>query len=226
MARSRNIKPSLFENELLGEADPMLSLLFAGLWCLADREGRLEDRPVRIKAKLFPYRNNVDLPLFNGYLTELERLGFIERYVVENLAIIQVVNFAKHQKPHNTEKRSDLPAKPANTGITVKEPLNNGYVTVDLALIPDSLNTDSLSKPPDKSDGEYEFAGETIKLNCRDFEKLKTQYPNVDLADQLRQLDLELRGKKNWFVEMNSKLNYRNRTPAHQKPKQRGGAAI
>jgi len=77
MARSRNIKPGFFTNELLGTADPMVCLTFAGLWCLADKEGILEDRPLRIKAELFPYRESLDV---NGYLTDLSRLGFIQRY--------------------------------------------------------------------------------------------------------------------------------------------------
>ena len=66
MARARNIKPSFFMNEDLGQADPLVSLLFISLWCLADREGRLEDRPLKIKAQTFPYREISD---FNGYLT-------------------------------------------------------------------------------------------------------------------------------------------------------------
>jgi len=48
MARSRNIKPGFFRNEMLAECSPLARLLFAGLWCLADRFGRLEDRPKRI----------------------------------------------------------------------------------------------------------------------------------------------------------------------------------
>lgn len=55
MARARNIKPGFFANEDLAECDPLARLLFAGLWCLADREGRLEDRPKRIRAELLPY---------------------------------------------------------------------------------------------------------------------------------------------------------------------------
>jgi hypothetical protein len=145
MARARNIKPALFKNELLGVADPLLTILFESLWCLADREGRLEDRPLRIKAETFPYREGLDI---NGYLTELERLEFIDRYVAEGLAIIQVKNFDKHQNPHKTEKPSELPKKPINTNgcaITVKEPLNDSEVTELAVLIPDSLNTDSLN---------------------------------------------------------------------------------
>lgn len=140
MARSRNIKPSLFKNELLGCADPLLTILFESLWCLADREGRLEDRPLRINAETFPYRN-VPLPLFNGYLTELQRLGFIVRYKAGDLPLIQVVNFKKHQTPHNTEKASELPA-PQDVPILA---LDNGELTQakrsdSLNLIPDSLN--------------------------------------------------------------------------------------
>lgn len=138
MPRARNIKPSLFKNEILGEADPLLTILFTGLWCLADRDGKLEDRPKRIKAEIFPYR---ELPDFNGYLTVLEQMGFIERYSVENQAIVKVLNFDKHQSPHKTEKKSELPNNPENTGledITDKAPLNNGSATSLAALIPDS----------------------------------------------------------------------------------------
>lgn len=140
MARSRNIKPSLFKNELLGVADPMLTILFSGLWCLADREGRLEDRPLRIKAEIFPYRENTNI---NGYLTELERLGFIHRYSVSGKNIIQVTNFLKHQNPHKTEKNSDLPEYSINSDgctLTVKDTLKDVEITEAAVLIPDSFN--------------------------------------------------------------------------------------
>jgi len=142
MARARNIKPSLFKNELLGVADPMLTILFTSLWCLADKAGRLEDRPLRIKAETFPYRENVDI---NGYLTELSRLGFIYRYIVGDLALIQIINFEKHQNPHHTEKDSVYPKFDENSstcGLTVNKPLNNSFTPAD-SLIPDSLIPDS-----------------------------------------------------------------------------------
>ena len=55
MARTRNIKPAFFDNDILGGLDPLTRLLFIGLWCIADREGRLEDRPLRIKKTLLGY---------------------------------------------------------------------------------------------------------------------------------------------------------------------------
>ena len=55
MARARNIKPGFFKNEELAECSLAARLCFPGLWLLADREGRLEDRPKRIKGELFPF---------------------------------------------------------------------------------------------------------------------------------------------------------------------------
>jgi len=148
VARSRNIKPGFFKNYDLADAGPQVQLLFAGLWCLADREGRLEDKPRLIKAELFPYYE-FDV---NGGLTVLERLSFICRYTVDGMAIIQVLNFKKHQSPHNTEKSSVLPSmefadKENNSKTngyidngepTVISPLNNDGNRPD-SLIPDSL---------------------------------------------------------------------------------------
>lgn len=107
--RARNIKPGFFTNEDLAELEPMGRLLFIGLWTLADREGRLEDRPKRIKGALFPYDNcDVD-PL----LDELQKWGFIKRYQSQGVKCIQIINFSKHQNPHPREAKSVLPEPPA-----------------------------------------------------------------------------------------------------------------
>jgi hypothetical protein len=136
--RARNIKPGLFKNEILGAADPLLTILFSGLWCMADKAGRLEDRPLRIKAEIFPYRE-LDI---NGYLTELSRLGFIHRYEVDNIPYIEIDKFLEHQHPHHTEKESKIPPIPDNCILTVKTPCINRYTPSD-SLIPDSLIPDS-----------------------------------------------------------------------------------
>lgn len=148
MARARNIKPSFFTNEVLGTLDPIVAMTFVGLWCLADRTGRMEDRPLRIKAELFPYREGLDV---NGYLTVLERHGFIDRYEVDGQKYIQVLKFEKHQSPHHTEKAKGYPEKPASNGhsgaLTVKQPIDNSQKQVPErsdSLIPDSLNHDLL----------------------------------------------------------------------------------
>ena len=105
MARARNIKPSFFSNEQLAHCSPWARLCFVGLWCLADREGRLEYRPTRIKMQLFP-GDSVDVePL----LEELAHQDLILRYRVGPLQLVQVLAFHKHQHPHFKEPPSELP---------------------------------------------------------------------------------------------------------------------
>jgi len=105
MSRTRLLKPGFWKNELLAELPFEGRLLFQGLWNLADREGRLEDRPLRIKAEVFPFDNvKVD-----DLLAGLAERGFILRYTAEAVAVIQVVKFSEHQTPHPRETLSVLP---------------------------------------------------------------------------------------------------------------------
>lgn len=136
MARSRNIKPSLFKNEILGVADPLYTLAFQGLWLLADRAGRLEDRPLRIKAETFPYRDGLNIDVI---LNWLEEEGFILRYQVCGTRYIQVLNFSKHQNPHKNESASDIPPPEQSEGAP-KKSVHVPSKSEALALIPDSLN--------------------------------------------------------------------------------------
>jgi len=103
--RARNLKPGYYKNHVLAELDPLARMLFGGLWCLADREGRLEDYPKRIKAEILPY-DDCDV---DAFLDDLQRTGFILRYATQSGRFIQVVNFKKHQNPHISEKESEIP---------------------------------------------------------------------------------------------------------------------
>lgn len=89
----------------MGNLSPFARLLFAGLWCWADREGRLEDRPLRIKAEILPY-DDVDI---ENLLQQLHEAEFIQRYEVNGNRYIQIVNFRKHQHPHINEQPSEIP---------------------------------------------------------------------------------------------------------------------
>ena len=61
---------------------PWHRLLFEGLWLIADREGRLLDKPARIKAAVLPYDDHrgISIALVDQMLTDLDRAGFIRRY--------------------------------------------------------------------------------------------------------------------------------------------------
>lgn len=107
--RARNLKPGLFKNEKLGSADPLLTILFEGLWCMADREGRLEDRPLRICAEVFPYRRAVNEKKADSMLDWLQTQEFIARYEVGGERFIQVLAFTRHNSPHPRERPSEIP---------------------------------------------------------------------------------------------------------------------
>lgn len=161
MARARNIKPALFTNEILGVGHPLCTLLFQGLWVLADRAGRLEDRPLRIKAEIFPYREaDVD-----AMLHWLAHKGFIVRYQAEGKAFIEVLNFTKHQNPHKNEKESEIPSvsdgcitsdflgtRSELIGSTPADSLSSDSdLLIPDSLIPDVLITDSETLPVAKA---------------------------------------------------------------------------
>jgi hypothetical protein len=108
--RSRILKPDFFRNEELAELPFEARLLFAGLWCVADREGRLADRPKRIAADVFPYDKAIDGDRAEAMLKALYDRGFILRYCVQSENFIQIVSFKKHQSCHQKEAASIIPA--------------------------------------------------------------------------------------------------------------------
>jgi hypothetical protein len=132
--RARNIKPGFFRDEQLLQVPPLGRLLFAGLWCLADREGRLLDRPAQIKWDILP-ADDCDV---NALLAELTMRGFIRRYTADGTRYIEVTRFLAHQRPHYKEKASIIPPPPDTT------PAQKHDSTRSDSLIPDSLIPDSL----------------------------------------------------------------------------------
>lgn len=140
MARARNLKPSFFSNEDLAGIPPLGRILFAGLWCLADREGRMEDRPARIKAQVLPYDNaSVD-----QLLDKLAAAGFLVRYAVDTKRYLYIKTFAKHQNPHKQEQPSVIPP--------FSEPLPNNIGTASEVLRPLTSSPLSVSLDPITSD--------------------------------------------------------------------------
>jgi len=121
VGKIRSIKPDYFMDEDLARITEAARLTFVGLWTLADREGRLEDRPQFIRANLFPYEPEKKI---DGILKELEKKPFICRYSVGERKYIQIINFLKHQRPHHTERPSVLP--PPHGEFTVGSRLIHG----------------------------------------------------------------------------------------------------
>ncbi|QXX82922.1 hypothetical protein J6836_00570 [Providencia sp. R33] len=235
MARARNIKPGFFTNDDLAECEPLARILFVGLWTVADREGRLEDKPRKIKAMVLPY----DEADCDKLLAQLHGKNFITRYVVDGNEFIQINNWKKHQNPHMKEAASEIPeqdtqpvdikgAPEKHHTSTVQEQEENQTIPADsLNPIPDSLNpintqaentacpdgSENKSASVHQMSSKYAFEGEVIRLNKKDFTEWQSLYSNIDLEHELRRLDIEFRADKpkNWFITASQKLNYQNK---------------
>lgn len=129
MARIRTIKPDFFFDEDLSKLSPHTRLFFIGLWNHADREGRGEDRPVKLKALIFPYEE-LDGEKMMKALTP----HFVVRYLVDGKKYFQIVNFKKHQYPNIKEAESTIPPPPGiglHHNGTVPAPYLNHTDTLD-----------------------------------------------------------------------------------------------
>lgn len=118
MLHIRTIKPEFFKDEDLAELPLTARFLFIGLFCLADREGRLQDRPRLIKAEIYPY-DEIDVEPLLEALAEKE---FIQRYEVHSHRYIQIVNFLRHQLPARDEPQSEIPSAEGDVELYIRPP--------------------------------------------------------------------------------------------------------
>lgn len=210
MARARNIKPGFFANEDLAECDPMARLLFISLWTLADRAGRLENRPKKIKVQTFPY---CDCDI-ESLISQLVRKDFLLIYESGGKSIIQIKNWDKHQNPHHKEVESELPIfEKSMTCVTSnheqvmdESSMNHGQ-TMEIASCP----TDSLNLIPDSGflieDSESQQvahapqAAKIKKIACRLPDDWK---PTVEYWDEALLINKDL--TKEWFMQVAHKF--------------------
>jgi uncharacterized phage protein (TIGR02220 family) len=140
MPRIRTIKPEFFVDEDIGSLPPLTRLIFEGLWCHADKAGRLEYRPEYLKVQIIPYDTTEDIRLHIDVLsTPKKRTGipFVLKYEVDGITYLQVVNWSRHQYVHKTnESESTNPPPPEselekyhNGKTTIVQRLSNGMTT-------------------------------------------------------------------------------------------------
>ncbi len=208
MARSRNIKPGFFLNDDLAEIEPLGRLLFAGLWTIADKAGRLKDSPKKIKACVLPY-DECDV---DKLLNELWKKKFITRYSVEEEDYIAVLNWKKHQNPHFKEVPSEIPEpneeqmelapnKPQSSTslssvLPKSSPADSGFLIPDSGfLIPDSsTGASTVLKKTKKPKPEIvkKVFGEKVHLSEVEYEKLVEENGQHDTGEMIAILD-------NWY---------------------------
>lgn len=116
--RRRELSPDFWSDEKIWDLDDDAArLLLPGLYQMADREGRLLDRPFDIGAKVRPWAPREAGPL----LDKLVSAGLVLRYSVGDLKLLCLPPDAwkKHQRPHPQEMASKLPA-PGAAPVTEK----------------------------------------------------------------------------------------------------------
>jgi hypothetical protein len=117
VARIRTIKPEFFMDDELAELPIIDRLLFVGIWTLCDCEGRLDDRPKRIKAQILPF-DDCDV---SAALQNLHDAGFILRYDADGGKYISVPNFRKHQRLSGVEAQSRSTIPPPGSSAEQQE---------------------------------------------------------------------------------------------------------
>lgn len=188
--RSRNIKPGFFTNEDLAKVPPLGRILFAGLWCLADRRGRLEYRPDRIKAEVLPY----DKAKVVDLLHSLEKFQFVEFYRVDDKPYIQIINFEYHQHPHVHEQES-----------TIQAPDKHRTNTSLARLVSDSLIPDS-GFPVSESSASPPLANLAPDF---DFDLLWRRYPKkIGKPEAIRHFNSTVKTLPDWQAVNRALDNY------------------
>jgi hypothetical protein len=102
MARIRTIKPEFFTSDDICALSPLARLLYVGLWCEADREGRMAWTPRVFRRRYLP-DDPCEVEALAG---ELVARGLVVLYG-EGLACIPT--FARHQHVNPREAASKLP---------------------------------------------------------------------------------------------------------------------
>lgn len=153
MARQRMLHPDFFTDPKVVSCSPLARLLFQGLWCLADKEGRLEGDLMALKLRVLP-ADNCDVGKLLG---ELITVGLVRAYAVEGRALLYLPGFLKRQRPHPKEPGSRLPAPSPNA-----QPVEI-RTAVEKHGEPRKELIDPLSKTVDPSESESE--SESIKAS-------------------------------------------------------------
>lgn len=101
MARIRTIKPEFFTSDDITGLSPLARLLYIGLWCEADREGRFEWKPTAFKRRYLPD----DACDIQALCQELIDARLVVRY---GHGLAYVPTFRKHQHLNGKETPSKL----------------------------------------------------------------------------------------------------------------------
>lgn len=192
--RKRTISPGFFTDPDVVSLDPLDRLLFIGIWCYADKAGRLLDKPIDLKMRLFP-NDSFDV---DAALDRIADCRLIHRYQVgrPRLRVLAMKEdrWDEIQRLNPNEPDSALPPPPSKSGrkALISESLKPPMA---YAIVLDHQNRPSLpilspgpSGPAGPSGSSGPSGGPTKKRSWH-FE-LKAEM-DTSRADRLVELELD-----------------------------------
>lgn len=188
MARIRTIKPEFWADEKLAPLDAATRLVFLGIISHADDLGRIVDNIKQIDALIFPETSESS----REALANLSRIGRIIRgTTASGQRIIQIANWARHQRVDHPNLAAALPEIVEPQGLTeIREALatdsrgaRDGFATLSVPVPTTSTSTSTTDLRPAVS-GE---TGDVLKFPkskkskveySEEFEAVWTIYPH------------------------------------------------
>lgn len=113
LLRIRTVKPGFFWDEDLASYPPLCRIFLEGLWCAADKVGRLEDRPMMLQKLILPYEKEEMAGQFLELLSSpgpVRGTTYLNRYDVAGKRYIQLLNFLEDHRPGKFEPPSAIPS--------------------------------------------------------------------------------------------------------------------
>ena len=115
----RSVRPEFFADPTMAQLSAEARLLYVGLWCIVDDDGRGEWLPKQIDGQIFPLEN-LDI---HALLEQLVSTARVVRYTDGDRDYFYIPKFSKYQKPNRKydSKLPDpadcqqLPAKPQDS---------------------------------------------------------------------------------------------------------------
>jgi hypothetical protein len=117
MARGRMLDKRFTKSKKLNGLPRDYRLVYAGINCYLDREGRISGRPIVLKANVF-LDTDFELDEIAAAVRAMADAGLIRLYASDDhAAIIEYVHFDRFNSPNRNEAPSDFPG-PEDEGVT------------------------------------------------------------------------------------------------------------
>lgn len=183
LGRIRSIKPELFMDEDLAALPVEARYLLIGLHCHADRAGRFEWRPARLRALIYPFEQSLDVA---ALLEQLQAARFLLRYEADGAVFGYVRHWTKQQVINNRERESELPPPPDDADAAGDRPAADPQAPVST----EAKKATKKKAAPDpgplfETAVFYVNTGEEWRAPIKLVDTLRAAYPGVDVEAEL-----------------------------------------